>query len=113
MNYFFGCPNAENRRTEKRNIDKKREPTLKPTRCFLFFCQRTFFKTIFNACPHLAHCLLPDTRAKTSQKSKSQIFTTHVLHVNRSLKNLNKCHFTSHIKESNFAYSKIFQKLLS
>ena len=73
----------------------------------------TLKKEKWKADPHLAHCLLPDTRAKTSQKSKSQIFTTHVLHVNRSLKNLNKCHFTSHIKESNFAYSKIFQKLLS
>jgi len=27
--------------------------------------------------PHLAHCLLPNTRANASQKSKSQIFPTH------------------------------------
>ena len=26
---------------------------------------------------HLAHCLLPDTQANASQKSKSQIFCTH------------------------------------
>jgi len=28
--------------------------------------------------PHLAHCLLPDTRANTSQKAKSQIFPTRL-----------------------------------
>ena len=27
--------------------------------------------------PHLAHCLLPDTQANASQKSKSQILQTH------------------------------------
>ena len=30
--------------------------------------------------PHLAHCLLPKTRANASQKSKSQIFPTHQEH---------------------------------
>ena len=29
---------------------------------------------------HLAHCLLPDTQANASQKSKSQIFPTHQEH---------------------------------
>ncbi|MBP8994998.1 MAG: hypothetical protein KBG30_14475 [Bacteroidales bacterium] len=29
------------------------------------------------ATTHLAHCLLPDTQAYASQKSKSQIFPTH------------------------------------
>lgn len=39
-------------------------------------------KVLFFAAPHLAHCLLPDTQANASQKSKSQIFLTHTLKVN-------------------------------
>jgi len=33
------------------------------------------------AIAHLAHCLLPDTKAHASQKSKSQIFLSHVFFV--------------------------------
>ena len=35
----------------------------------------THKKEKWKADPHLAHCLLPDTRANASQKSKSQITT--------------------------------------
>lgn len=64
-------------RTEKQNTYKTRKPTLKPTRCFLFFAHRTLKKRIFTA-SHLAHCLLPDTQAISSQKSKSQILPIHI-----------------------------------
>jgi hypothetical protein len=37
----------------------------------------TRMKEKWKADPHLAHCLLPDTRANASQKSKSQILPTH------------------------------------
>jgi len=60
------------KKTEKRNIDKTREPTclpdrqaLKPTRCFLFFAHSTFFKTI--ADPHCTSAGLAD-QSPTSQR---------------------------------------------
>lgn len=49
------------------------------------------YKVLFFADPHflfsradtqLAHCLLPDTQAHASQKSKSQFLPTHSLKVN-------------------------------
>lgn len=45
----------------------------------LFFADPHFL--FFKSRPHLAHCLLPDTQANASQKSKSQIFPTHKLKV--------------------------------
>lgn len=39
----------------------------------------THKKEKWKADPHLAHCLLPDTQATASQKSKSQFFPTHLL----------------------------------
>ena len=39
----------------------------------------THRKKKMKAITHLAHCLLPDTQANASQKSKSQIFPTHNL----------------------------------
>ena len=48
-------------KTEKRNIDKTRESTLKPTRCFLFFAHRTFFKKLSTHTAHIAKAPRPDT----------------------------------------------------
>ena len=44
----------------KQNIDKTRKPTLMPLRCFLFFCHRTFFKTIADS--HCTHCQSPTSQ---------------------------------------------------
>jgi len=48
----------------------KNEKTMKEKR-FSFLPTRRKEKR--KADPHLAHCLLPDTKANASQKSKSQI----------------------------------------
>lgn len=37
--------------------------------------------------PHSAHCLLPDTKANPSQKSKSQILPTHGIVASDKLSN--------------------------
>jgi len=52
----------------------KNEKTMKEKR-FSFLPTRRKEKR--KADPHLAHCLLPDTKANASQKSKSQILLTH------------------------------------
>jgi hypothetical protein len=53
---------------EKNGLRMKNEKTLKENR-FSFFAHPQKRK----ADPHLAHCLLPNTQASASQKSKSQI----------------------------------------
>jgi hypothetical protein len=55
-------------RNEKEKLKEKR---------FSFFADPQ--EGIRYADTHLAHCLLPDTQANPSQKSKSQILPTHKL----------------------------------
>ena len=62
-------------RTEKRNFEKTREPTLKSTRCFLFFCHRTFLKQLPTHIAHIAKA--PRANAETKALSKSAILPTH------------------------------------
>jgi len=63
-------------------LPKPHEQTLKTKHCqrackivlIFWYNSENENKLLDFADPHLAHCLLPDTRAKTSQKSKSQTF---------------------------------------
>jgi len=55
---------------ERNGLRMKNEKTMKEKR-FSFLPTRRKEKR--KADPHLAHCLLPDTKANASQKSKSQI----------------------------------------
>jgi len=59
---------------ERNGLRMKNEKTMKEKR-FSFLPTRRKEKR--KADPHLAHCLLPDTKANASQKSKSQILLTH------------------------------------
>jgi len=59
---------------ERNGLRMKNEKTMKEKR-FSFLPTRKKEKR--KADPHLAHCLLPDTKANASQKSKSQILLTH------------------------------------
>jgi len=58
-------------RTEKKNIDKTRKPTRKPTRCFLFFCHRTFLKEFLPThIWHIAFCPTHEPKLRKSQRAK-------------------------------------------
>jgi hypothetical protein len=56
-------------RTEKRNIDKTKEPTLKPTRCFLFFATAHFLKQLPTHIAHIAKATQANAETKALSKS--------------------------------------------
>lgn len=64
---------SDNENDRNNGLRMKKEMTMKEKR-FSFLPTRKKEKRKAN--PHLAHCLLPDTQANTSQNSKSQILPT-------------------------------------
>ena len=71
--YQQGEEDSDNENDSENGLRMRKKMTMKDKR-FSFLPTRKKEKR--KADPHLAHCLLPDTQANTSQKSKSQICST-------------------------------------